>query len=158
MRPARPRGIRIEQSARIGGARAAIDALGIGHFDGPALAHHHDLVGHVAHHGQIVGDEDISHTEFVLQIEQQVEHLCLDRHIERRYGLITDEHIRPQRQATCNRDALTLAPGEFMRIAAQGIARQADTLQQLGGQTQACRCVRADAVQRHRFGQYVAQW
>ncbi len=47
----------------------------------------------------------------VLQILEQVDHLTLDRHVERRYGLVADDHARLHRERSRDADALALAAG-----------------------------------------------
>ena len=46
-----------------------------------------------------MGDEEIGQAELRLQIRQQVEHLRLDRDVERRNWLVADDEIRLQREA-----------------------------------------------------------
>ena len=43
----------------------------------------HTEVGHVAHHGQVMGHEEKGKVPFLLQFPQQVENLRLHRHIKR---------------------------------------------------------------------------
>jgi hypothetical protein len=43
---------------------------------------------------KIVRDEQVAHPEFVLQVGEQVEHLRLDRHVERGDRLVADDHLR----------------------------------------------------------------
>ena len=52
------------------------------------------VVGDVAHDGEIVRDEEIGEPELALQVGQQVEHLRLDRHVERRDRLVGDQQLR----------------------------------------------------------------
>ena len=40
--------------------------------------HHQYPVGNVAHHIEIVADEQIGQSELALEIDQEVEHLCFD--------------------------------------------------------------------------------
>ena len=50
-------------------------------FDGLPVVHDHDVIGHIADDREIVADEDIGQVQFVLQIGEQVQHLCLHRQI-----------------------------------------------------------------------------
>ena len=77
-----------------GGAAAAKIASFGAVLHRPAEIHHHHLVGDVAHHRQVVADEQIGEPELVLQVHQQVQHLRLDRHVERRDRLVGDHHAR----------------------------------------------------------------
>ena len=45
--------------------------------------HHRDFIAHVFDHTQIVRDEQVGELELALQVEQHVEDLHLDRHVER---------------------------------------------------------------------------
>ncbi len=68
----------------------------------------------------------IRHTELVLQIEQQVQHLGPDRHVQRRHRLIRNHHARLQHQRPRDRDALPLAAGEHVRIPRRLVPAQPD--------------------------------
>ncbi len=61
-----------------------------------------------------------------LQFRQQIDDLCLQRHVQRRDRLIGHDQRRLQRQRAGDADALALAAGELVRIAAQRIGRQPD--------------------------------
>ena len=67
-------------------------------------------------------NEEVSQPKLVLQILQQVHHLCLYRDIERRDRLVTDDHLRLQRQRAGDADPLALTAGELVRIAV-GVGR-----------------------------------
>ena len=95
-------------------------------FDRPDLGdlaeiHHHHAVAHVAHHVQVVGDEQIGEAEFLLQVQQQVQHLRLDRLVQRGNRFVEDHDARLERQRAGDVDALALAAGELVRVA-RGIA------------------------------------
>src|SRR5436305_1176234 len=67
-----------------------------------------------------------------LNILQQVDDLRLDRHVERRHRLIAHQHLGLDREGARNTDALALAPGQFVRIATEIVAGQADAFEQFG--------------------------
>ena len=104
-------------------ARADLDDLAEVH-DGHAVAH-------VAHDRQVVGDEHDRQPELALHVAQQVQHLRLDRHVERRDGLVGDQQLRLQRERARHADALALAAGELVRVAVVVLGVQADHLHQL---------------------------
>ena len=60
-------------------------------------------VGHEAHDLEIVADEDVGEAELVLEVEQQVQHLRLDRLVERRDRLVEDQQLaaRGRARARC---------------------------------------------------------
>ena len=74
----------------------------------------------------------IGQAELVLEIEQEVEHLRLDRLVERGDRLVEDEEPRLEREPARDIDALALAAGNLVRIA-PGEARrlEADAMQQV---------------------------
>jgi hypothetical protein len=55
--------------------------------DAPEI-HHGDAVADVLHRRQVVRDEQVGQVQLVLQPLQQVEHLRLDRHVQRRDRLV----------------------------------------------------------------------
>ena len=103
--------------------------------------------------GEVVRDEDVGQVEFVLQVLQQVQHLRLHRHVERRHRLVADQDVGLHRQAARDRDPLPLAAGEFVRVLVERDFRQADLLQQLEREVGALLRGCADAVDLHRLGQ-----
>jgi hypothetical protein len=68
--------------------RTVVDHVTIADLDDLAEVHHRHPVGHVAHHRQVVGDEQIGEVAFALQVLEQVDHAGLDRHVERRDRLV----------------------------------------------------------------------
>ena len=99
-------------------------------FDDAAGIHHRDAPGDAAHHREIMRDEEIAQAELLLQVQQQIDDLGLHRNVERRDRFVADDEFRPQRERAGNADALSLAAGEFMRVAVAAGAGQADDLQQ----------------------------
>ena len=67
-----------------------------------------------------------------LQLEQQVQHLRLDRDVERRDRLVGDDQARVGGQRAGDADALALAAAEGVREAMHEFGPQADQAQQLG--------------------------
>jgi hypothetical protein len=63
-----------------------------------------------------VGDEDEGQTEFVLEVEQKIEHLRLDRFVERRDRLVEDQEPWLERKAAGDVDALPLPARNFVRV------------------------------------------
>ena len=84
---------RRQQALRVRLARIAVDVVGIRDLDDLALVHHHHLVGDVLHDGQVVRDEDVGEPELGLQVLQQVQHLRLHGHVERRHRLVADQDV-----------------------------------------------------------------
>ena len=101
-------------------------------LDDGAEVHHRDAVGDVLDHGEIVRDEDVGEAEPVLQVAQQVEDLRADRDVERGDRLVADDELRLDRQRARDRDALALAAGKLVRVAAREARLEPDQPQQVG--------------------------
>ena len=113
-----------QQAPRVLLRRCVEDLLDAGLLDHLAVLHHQHLVGHEAHHREVVADEDVGQAELVLQVLQQVEHLRLHRDVERAHRLVEHQHLGLQRQAARDRDALALAAGELVRVLAEAPRRR----------------------------------
>ena len=68
--------------------------------------------------------------ELVLELVEEVHHLRLDGHVERRHGLVEHQELRVERQRAGNADALPLAARELVREAVRMLRAQADRSQQ----------------------------
>ena len=90
------------------GRRAALDEA--------AGVHHEHLVGALASHPEIVGDQDERHASLALQTGDEIEHLPLGGDVERRGGFVADEHERVAREAGGERDTLAHASRQLERI------------------------------------------
>jgi hypothetical protein len=107
-------------------------------FGGEALldyfpgVHHRDLIGDLCHHRQAVGDQHDAHALLLLQPDQQVQHLRLDRHVQRGGGFIRDQQLRVVGDAQGDHRPLAHAAGEFMRKRPRPAGRigDADALQE----------------------------
>ena len=122
-------GDRGQQRHRVRVARVAVELLDRADLDDLAEVHDADAVGEVLDDRQVVADEQVGQVEVALQVEQQVEHLALDRHVERRHGLVRDDEVGAQRERPGDADALPLAAGELVRVAAGVLAPEADELE-----------------------------
>jgi hypothetical protein len=100
-------------------------------LDNAPKIHHGDTVADMAHHAEIVRDEQHRQAEPVLKIEQQVDDLGLNRDVERGYRFVGDHQRRIERQRSSNTDALTLAAAEGVRKPRARRGRQADEVEQL---------------------------
>ena len=76
-----------------------------------ALFHHHDVIGAVARHGQIVGNEKDAHGELFAHLIQEVQDDLLHGDIERGGRLIGDDELRLQCHGRGNEHALLHAAG-----------------------------------------------
>ena len=67
-----------------------------------------------------------------LQVLKQVDHLRLNRHVERADGLVRDDEFGVERQGAGDADALALSAREFMRIAPYMLGPQAHPVEKRG--------------------------
>src|SRR5205809_4388138 len=106
-------------------ARRGEDLLPWRHLRDRAEIHDGNAVRHVLDDRQIVADEEQREAELPLQILQQVDDLRLDGDVERRDRLVADDQFGFRGKRPGDADTLALAAREFMRSAAQRVARQA---------------------------------
>jgi hypothetical protein len=83
------------------------------------------------------------------KIAQEVDDLRLDRHVERRHGLVAHDEARLDGERARDAHALALAAGEFVRIAARVLRREPDEAQDLGDSLAAASF--GEPVQRERL-------
>ena len=68
----------------------------------------------MAHHAQVMADEQVGQAERLAQLHEQVEHLGLDGHVERRHGLVADQKTGLDSQRPGNAHAGALAARELV--------------------------------------------
>jgi hypothetical protein len=86
----------------------AVELLGRGHLHQLSQVHDRDPVRYVPHHRQVVRDENVGQSQVILQVVQQVDHLRLDRHVQRRHGLVTHDQSWVDGQGPRHPDPLPL--------------------------------------------------
>src|SRR5207245_1136932 len=79
---------------------------------------------------QIMGNEEISEPQLLLQVLQQIDDLGLDRYVQRRHRLVADNQLGFDRERPRDTDALTLPARELVRMPAHVIRLQTDGLEQ----------------------------
>ena len=140
-------GVRMPRSAEEHGLGRLLDHL--------AEVHHQHFVGNQLDHREVVRNEHVGDLGFVLQVHQQVQHLRLDRHIERRHRLVEHHDLRLQHQRAGNRHALPLAARKHVRIALGVLGEQTDARHHRGGSLSAFRRAQR-RVDQQRLGQRVS--
>src|SRR5436190_1465816 len=140
-----------EQRLGVRHDRPVVELLCRRELDEFAEVHHRDPVADVAHDAEVVRDEDVREVELSLQVVEEVQHLRLDRDVERRDRLVGDDQLRTQRERACDADPLSLPAGELVREAVVVLRREADGLEQLLDLLTALASV-ADAVDLQRRG------
>src|SRR4030067_585272 len=95
--------------------RVLVYLVAIRKLDDHAQVHDRHPVADVAHHAQVVGNEQVGQAELSLQVFQQVDYLGLDGDIQGRDRLAADDKLRIGGQGSGDTDALALPAGEFVR-------------------------------------------
>ena len=92
-----------------------------------------DLLAHLGHNAQVMGDHDDGHAQLVAQVVHQLQDLCLDRHVQRGGRLVGDQQLRLTGQRNGDHNALAHTAGQLVRVLLQAAVRlvDADQLQQL---------------------------
>jgi hypothetical protein len=85
----------------------------------------------VLHGGQVVSHEQVGQAQLALQAGEQVEHLGLDRHVQRGHRLVADDQVGLAGQRTGDADPLALATRQLVGPAAAERPVEADLPQQL---------------------------
>ncbi len=83
-------------------------------------------------------------------VSSRVEHLRLDRDVERRHRFVGHQHLRVERQRARNSDPLALSAGKFMRKASRGAGVETHQRQQFFGARESLRL--RDAVRDRAVG------
>ncbi len=95
-------------------------------LDHPAAVHDRDRVRDLAHHGQVVGDEQHGHAELGLEIADERQDLLLDGHVQGGGRLVGDEQLGLAGQGHGDDHPLALAAGELVRVAGEAVFRVVD--------------------------------
>jgi hypothetical protein len=135
-------GVRMLGSAEDLGARSRLDD--------PTQVHDRDPISDLADHREIVGDEQVGDADPVLQIAQQVEHLCLHGDVERRHRLVADHQVRLQSEGARDRDPLPLPARHARRQDIELRRVEPDEIEQLQHPRSTTRPV-SDAMDLQRF-------
>ena len=106
-----------DQALGIGMLRRADERFRRRVLHDPAEIHDDDAVGDVFDDGEVMRNEQIRETVIALQVDQQVDHLGLDRDIQRRDRLVGHHQLGAKHQCARDRDPLALSSGKHMRIA-----------------------------------------
>ena len=85
----------------------------------------------MADDGKVVRDEEVGELELLLELLEQVDHLRLDRDVERRDRLVGDDEVWVDRERARQTDPLALTPGKLVWVAICRVGGQADRLQEI---------------------------
>jgi hypothetical protein len=106
--------------------RALVDRSGRRLLDELARVHHAHVVRDLGDHPEVVRDQDHPHLGLPLDVGEELHDLRLDRHVERRRGLVGDEDGRIQGDADRDHHALAHPARELVRVVAQTLLRRGD--------------------------------
>ena len=112
----------------VGVPRLVEDLLGGANFQELAGAHDGDARGDLRHYGETARNKNIRQREFVLEIRQEKENLRAHGNVEGRDGFVGDDELRMENESSRDADALALAAGEFVGVAAHGVFAEADAI------------------------------
>ena len=87
-------------------------------FDDLSQIQHRDRLGDMAHDLKVVRNKKIGDAHVLLQVHQQIQHLRLNRNVERGHGLVGNQELRLQHQRARHRNSLALSSREHVGIAA----------------------------------------
>ncbi len=118
-----------EQRLRIGMLGAAEELCARCELDELAEVHHGDAVAEKLDRSQVVRDEEAAEAHVALEVAQEVEDRCLNRHVERRHGLVRDQHAGLQDQRTCEADTLTLPARQLVGVAIAQLGAEPDRVE-----------------------------
>ena len=119
--------------------------------------HQRHPVGHLLHHRQIVRNQDERHGLFAQQRLQQLEHLRLQRHVERRRRLVGNDDLGLRGKRHGDHDALLLSAGKFVRERSEPLPCSIDSDPLKPGLRLGERLrLRQAAVEPHRFAELIA--
>ena len=85
-------------------------------FDHRAEVHYAYFIRNKPYYGQIVRNEQVSKSPFLLQLFKQVDNLRLNGNVKRGNGLVADYEFGINRQRARYTDTLTLTARKFVRV------------------------------------------
>src|SRR5262245_32062968 len=110
--------------------RVGTELKALSYFYDLSQIHHRDLLADVRDRRQIVGDEQIAHTQPPLNLFQQTYDVRSDRDVQRRHRLIEHDEPRVGRERSGDGQSLALASSELMRKEPNHVRSETDQLQQ----------------------------
>ena len=124
-------GHRGQEGLGVGMLRGCEQLFGRRHLHDLADVHHRDAVADVLDDAEVVSDEQIGESKALLKLEEEVQDLRLDRHVQGGDRFVRNDQTRIQGQGPGDADALTLAAREGMRVTAHVFRPQTDEAQEL---------------------------
>src|SRR5688572_16379480 len=107
-----------------------INGIALGNFHNFAQVHDRYPVADMLDHPQVMRGKQVGQMHLLLQLLKQIDDLGLNRNIQSRYRLITDNKLGTDTQRPSDADALPLTPAELMRITVIMVLAQTDLTKQ----------------------------
>jgi hypothetical protein len=120
-------------------------------FDDGAVVHDRDPVTDLADHFEVVRNQDHRELVSMSQLGDQIEDLCLYRHVEGGDRFIEDQQTRPGRESPGDGDTLSFATRKLRWASIRNRRRQSDLIEKLGDAFSAFGRI-ADGVCDERLG------
>ncbi len=117
---------RCQQTVSIGVKRLSKQSVDFGLFNLSACVHDNNALRSLGDDTQIVRDQDDRGAELLLQFQDQVQDLRLDRHVQGSCRLVGDQHPRVTGQRHRDHRPLPHAAGQLVRIFAGPLCRLGD--------------------------------
>ncbi len=137
-----------QQRLGVGMGRVFVDLVGGCELHDPAEIHDGHTVREVVHQVQVVGNEQERKPHLGAKVVEQVDDLCLHRDIKRRDRFVSHDEGGVAGERPRDADALALAAGEFMGVAAEGICRKPHLQEQ--GRGTVCQLVFCGKAMDHK--------
>src|SRR6478752_5723363 len=99
-------------------------------FHDLARVQHGDPVADRFDNTEIVADEQVGDARPLLDVFDQIKYACLGGHIQSAGRFVADDDFRFHRERPGDRDALSLAAGEFAGVSLTGVCGQTDGVEQ----------------------------
>jgi len=100
-------------------------------FDNLSQKHDRDVRAQVAHHSQVVADEDRREMKFPLHILQKIDNLRLNGNVQRRDWFVCDDELGIERNCSSDPHALSLPTGQLVGQVIIKTSAKSDEVQDL---------------------------
>src|SRR4029077_15466523 len=108
-----------QESDRVVVSRSVQDIFDRSVLDDRSVRKNDHSLGDAAYQRQVVSDEQHGEVALTLKAPQQLDDDGLDRYVQSRGDLIADEQLGLDDQGACERNTLTLATGQLVRVSGE---------------------------------------
>lgn len=107
----------IEERLGVGMKRVVKKLVFIGKLHGMAQVHDHYAIRDVLNDRKVVADKNVSQSELLLQVLEQVDDLGLHRHVKSAHGFVAHHYLGLEHDGAGDANTLALTAGKLMRVA-----------------------------------------